>query len=146
MGQTDGASSGRNTRQKSLILSCLKVLDQEHITADGLVELLKSRKTPVAKSTVYRFLSQLEESGLVRRYILSDSQSACYQFVGGDKPCMRHYHMMCLECGGIVHFESGALSDALSHVSEAEGFVIDGGKTVFYGLCSSCARDGDCRI
>ena len=133
------AASGRNTRQKSLILDCLRELGQEHITAERLVEQLKERKTPVAKSTVYRFLSQLESGGLVRRYVLTDSQSACYQFVGGDEMCMRHYHLMCQSCGRIVHFESGLLAGTLSGIASKGGFSIDGGKTVFYGLCGECA-------
>jgi Fe2+ or Zn2+ uptake regulation protein len=54
------------------MLDCLRAARGEHVTADGLVDALKAGGTPVARSTVYRFLASLEESGDVRKYLTSE--------------------------------------------------------------------------
>jgi len=128
----------RNTKQKALILDCMKDHNGEHITAEEIIDILKTNETPVAKSTVYRYLSQLEESGLVRKYLLTENQPACYQFICENTICQEHYHLMCQSCGQIVHFENSALQGLFESINSTDGFIIDGRRTVFYGLCKSC--------
>ncbi|MDR3165234.1 MAG: transcriptional repressor [Synergistaceae bacterium] len=132
----------RNTKQKKLILDCLVSDSGHHFTADEIVDILKSRRTPVAKSTVYRALAMLEESGEVRKYFLSEFNSACYQFVADPKACAEHYHLMCVACGKVVHFESAELRRAFQAIRSAQkpgGFFVDGLRTVFYGRCGECS-------
>jgi Fur family ferric uptake transcriptional regulator len=140
------ACAPRNTRQKNLILDCLKSSGRRHVTAEEVVDTLNSLGTPVAKSTVYRFLASLEEVGLVRKYILEEGCPACYQFVDRAGACAEHYHLMCMDCGRIVHFENSGLRDALKGARErvsGRKFSIDGPRTVFYGTCPEClALDG----
>lgn len=128
----------RKTKQKSLILSCLGDAAEGHVTAEHIVDELKAKGTPVAKSTVYRYLAQLEESGEVRKYLLSEGSPACYQFIGECESCFEHYHLMCQTCGQIVHFENEALQEIFSGMRERAGFHIDGSRTVFYGVCEEC--------
>ncbi len=129
----------RNTKQKEWILNCLKEYRGDHITAEEIVDILKTKKTPVSKATVYRFLSFLAESGVVRKYLVSDNQSACYQFIGENKECQAHYHLICDMCGQIVHFENVELSTFLNKFNAKSEFSIDGAKTAFYGKCRACA-------
>jgi Fur family ferric uptake transcriptional regulator len=121
-------------------------MGRRHVTADEVVDTLKSLGTPVAKSTVYRFLSSLEEGGHVRKYILAEGCPACYQFVDRAGACAEHYHLMCRECGRIVHFENAELKQALNGACERRSgrkFSIDGPRTVFYGTCPEClSSDG----
>ena len=136
-----GKRACRNTRQKKLILDCLASDAEHHFTADEIVDILKSRRTPVAKSTVYRSLGMLEESGEVRKYFLSEFNSACYQFVSDAEACAEHYHLMCVSCGRVVHFESAELGRAFQEIKSAQkpgGFFVDGRRTVFYGRCGEC--------
>lgn len=137
-----GMGTVRNTRQKALILACLKNSGGAHLTAEEIGDMLKARCTPVAKSTVYRYLSQLEACSQVRKYTLSDGQSACYQYIGHDGACMEHYHLMCKTCGEVVHFDSAALGAMFASLRDQNGFSIDGRRTVFYGLCGKCTRAG----
>lgn len=132
-------NAARNTKQKALILDCLKSWDAEHVTAEEIVDRLKERGTPVAKSTVYRYLAQLEEGGEVRKYLLAEGAPACYQFVG-EGPCAEHYHLMCQACGEIVHFSSPELERVLGKVNDDGGFRVDGVRTVFYGTCCRCTK------
>ncbi|MDR0764415.1 MAG: transcriptional repressor [Synergistaceae bacterium] len=134
----------RNTRQKKLILDCLASDAGRHFTADEIVDILKSEGAPVAKSTVYRSLAALEASGEVRKYFLSEFSSACYQFVADAKACAEHYHLMCVSCGKVVHFESAELGRAFREIESAQtpgGFFVDGRRTVFYGRCGECPAE-----
>ena len=130
--------SERNTKQKSVILKCLQEKSGEHMTADDIIDFLKKKKMPVAKATVYRYLARLEESGLVKKYIISEQQPACYQYLGGNEPCMSHFHLMCQVCGQIEHFENDNLQKMFGDIKTNDGFFIDGRKTVFYGTCKTC--------
>jgi Fur family ferric uptake transcriptional regulator len=119
---------------------------KRHVTAEEIVDELKALGTPVAKSTVYRFLASLEECGEVRKYLLKEGSPACYQFIGGVGSCAEHYHLMCKECGGIVHFESAELQRVLKNARGHAGggrFRIDGPRTVFYGTCPECLGEDD---
>jgi Fur family ferric uptake transcriptional regulator len=130
----------RNTKQKNLILDCLKTSEKNHVTADEIIDVLKARGTPVAKSTVYRFLASLEESGDVRKYVIAEGSPACYQFIDKGGACVEHYHLMCKDCGGIVHFENAELQAILEKLS------VDGPRTIFYGTCSNCVQFGEEQI
>lgn len=132
----------RNTRQKSLVLDALRQTGGRHVTAGGLYALLEQNGTPVPHSTLYRCLSALETGGLVRRYALPDSPSACYQALENADVCRAHYHLLCRLCGGLVHFESLPLTDSLNALCETEGLTVDMEKTVFHGACQACARKG----
>ena len=135
----------RNTKQKALILDCLRESGEGHVTAEEIIDFLKAKGPPVAKSTVYRYLLQLEESGEVRKYLLAEGTPACYQFIGESGPCLEHYHLMCQSCGQIVHFEDAELQKFFGRMQEKAGFHIDGSRTVFYGLCGSCLEGVETR-
>ena len=136
----DGIKNIRNTKQKNIILEYIKEKSGVHMTADDIADALKSKKMPVAKSTVYRYLAYLEEAGLVRKYIVSEQQPACYQYLGNDETCMEHFHLMCQLCGQIEHFETDVFQKIFEDIKKKEGFFIDGRKTVFYGTCKSCTK------
>ena len=137
----DGGESRRGTRQKALILDCLKKTEGEHVTAEELVDRLKSAGTPVGKATVYRYLGELEDGSRVRRYLAPENGPACYQYLGENSICNQHYHLLCEACGNIVHFDSDSLEKVFKQLGRKNGFSIDQTKTVFYGACRDCTRN-----
>lgn len=126
----------RKTRQRALLLECLREAEEEHITASYLMEQLMEKGTPVGKSTVYRFLDALEREGIICKYLVSKNEPACYQLVGGKVP---HYHMLCEFCGTLVHFENKELEHLLEILGNGD-FLIEGDKSVFYGHCKECLK------
>ena len=140
MGEKTSAEgeSRRNTRQKATILDCLKKTEARHVTADELADLLKVAGTPVGKATVYRYLTELEENGRVIRYGAVENGPACFQFIGENSLCNRHYHLLCETCGDIVHFESDRLGKVFKELGANNGFSINQTKIVFYGTCEIC--------
>ena len=83
-----------NTKQRELILKYLCEKEGEHVKAEDILEYLKNNDTPVGKSTVYRYLENLVEQNLVRKYTIEEGKGACYQFTGNDSThhCKEHYH------------------------------------------------------
>ncbi len=130
----------RNTRSKALILQSLEALGGRHITAEELFDMLKEKSTPVAKSTLYRFLSQLEQDGLVKKYFVGENSCACYQFVGKNSDCHEHFHLLCRQCGEITHFENPSLEKLIKNLDNANDFSIDIKDSPFYGTCKTCMR------
>ena len=131
----------RNTRQKDRITVCIGEYADGHFTAEELIDALKAQGTPVARATVYRHLNAMEEDGLLRKYHLAEGAPACYQVVDEEAGCLEHFHLMCIVCGEIVHFEDEVLSRHFHVLAREGGMRIDGGKTVFYGKCANCARN-----
>lgn len=126
------------TRQSEQILEYIKQHADSHLTADAIAEALKNSR--VGKTTVYRHLEKLCGEGLVRKYILQEGKSACYQYAGGDC-CHSHFHLKCLKCSCLIHLECEHLDGIEKHISEHHGFRIDSSRTVFYGLCDKCAAE-----
>lgn len=126
----------RKTRQRALLLDCLKESYEEHVTASYLMKQLMEKGTPVGKSTVYRFLDALEKEGIICKYLVSKNEPACYQLVEKKTP---HYHMLRESCGALVHFENKELEYLLEVLGNGD-FSIEGDKSIFYGHCKECLK------
>ena len=129
---------GYNTKQQELILDCLKKSNSVHLTAEDVYSRLKSDGSGVGRTTVYRHLDRLTESGIVRRFTIGDNNSACYQYSGASNECHEHYHLKCSECGKLFHIKCEFLDELAKHIYDDHKFVLDGTKTVLYGLCEAC--------
>ena len=57
------------------------------------------------KSTVYRLVAKLVESGCVRRLSDPATREITYQFIGSGS-CAEHLHLKCVGCGKLIHHRS----------------------------------------
>ena len=109
-----------------------------HFTADDIIRRLSSSGNNVGKATVYRHLDKLINSGKVRKYIIDEGVSACYEYIGDSHDCHAHYHLKCSQCGELLHVKCEYLDEVKSHILEHHGFIISTEKTVLYGICEKC--------
>ncbi len=123
-----------NTKQKSLILDCIRNTKGKHFTADDIADALSGQH--VGKTTIYRHLDKLVSDGEVRKYIIDERSCACYQYIGGS--VCGHFHLKCMSCGELIHADCSFLDELSKHIGEEHGFAVDMSKTVFYGTCDSC--------
>ena len=128
---------GYNAKQGDLILRLIRENGGRHLTAEDIVRRLADSGCAVGKSTVYRHLERLTREGTVRRFVLHDGESACYQFAGDG--CCNHYHLKCSRCGRLLHVECEYLDKVSEHIYEHHGFTLSEENTVLYGLCADCA-------
>ena len=108
---------GYHTKQKERILDLLKTCAGEHLTVSDLGKQLEENGTPVGTATIYRYLEQLTEEGVLRKYILDGKSSACYQYLGEHATCQEHFHLKCLSCGTLFHVQCTFLDEMQAHIA-----------------------------
>lgn len=131
--------SAYKTRQKDLILACLREHAGGHITADMVRAHLLQGGMQVGLTTVYRNLERLVQDGIIIKYTGMNSTSASFQFVGNPEEHREHYHLVCLCCGKMEHLDCGIIDEFSAHIRSDHAFTLDNTKTVFYGYCAACA-------
>ena len=119
-------------------MNCLEENKNRHLTADEVYNILISKGISVGRTTVYRRLEKLYEETTVRKFKFDESTSACYQLAQSDEKCRNHYHLKCTVCGKLAHAECGFLDELSEHIFKEHNFIVDGEKTMLYGICESC--------
>ncbi|MBR5308048.1 MAG: transcriptional repressor [Clostridia bacterium] len=126
---------GYKTRQRDIILELLKNNTDTHLSSDEICEMLRSSGERVGATTVYRYLEKLYSEGTVQKYV---TDRARYTYT--EKHCREHFHLKCTECGSLFCADCDFLSQLCNHVKGDHGFTVIPSKTVFYGVCHSCAE------
>ena len=98
--------------------------------------------TQTGKSSVYRNLSQLCKSEIVRSFYSNERQCHLYQYIGTDSTCREHLHEKCVQCGKIEHLDCHISSDFIEHLQKEHGFTIHCSQTILYGICAECRQHG----
>lgn len=126
------------TRQQRAVLACIESCAGGCATATELAELLHQQGQSIGLTTVYRQLEKLEKQGMVHKIVTDEG--ARYQFCD----CHRRGHdcflMKCERCGKVEHVDCDHLGPLYAHMYEAHHFRINPQRTLFYGLCQSCAE------
>ena len=133
------AKAPYRTRQQKAILCYLQSTPGEHHTVASLKNLFDSESVHIGTATIYRQLEKLIDEGLVRKYILENEDSACYEYVGASETqACPHFHCKCEKCGKLIHLTCDELNAIQVHLLENHGFSWNSGKTTFYGICREC--------
>ena len=88
------------------------------------------------KSTVYRLVSELTESGILRRLSDGYTRHCTYQYVG-EGECRGHLHLKCVGCGRLFHLDSELSGELRGRIRASEGFTLDLSELLF-GRCREC--------
>lgn len=127
-----------STRQRAILLEFLMLNRNRQFSIGEIADAVG--KNGIGKSTVYRNMSQLLESGEIRRFRGKDGKSVLYQYLGKNSGCSGHFHLKCNGCGQLFHIDCESVMGIRDHISTHHDFAVDIGSTVFYGLCGSCKR------
>jgi len=129
-----------NTEGRERLVKFLLNNTDRQLTAEEITAALDDEQSGASKSSVYRRLSRLCEEGSVRKFRAEGQNSFVYQYVGaGD--CGHHFHLKCVQCGGLVHLDCHLSDELLEHISSEHHFKIDSGRSILYGLCARCAAN-----
>lgn len=129
------------TRQRADLTAYLMSKAGEHVTAADICKHFEEQGKSIGVTTVYRQLDKMVEEGLVNKYSLDGTTSACYEYIDaehhmdGQVTC---YHCKCEKCGKLIHLHCEEIEQLLEHIHTNHSFVIDPRRTVFYGLCEAC--------
>lgn len=131
-----------NTKQRKIVISCLKTLPGVHVTAGDLYRKLKHDGISIGQTTIYRQLENLVTEGIVNKYIIDENSPACfvYEESSGQKDTDPCFHCKCEQCGKLIHLHCEELAGIAVHLSDAHQFKINPMRTVFYGICEDCQK------
>ena len=126
------------TRQRKTLLDYLSAHADEQLSAQEIAAALA--EDGVSLSAVYRNLAELETEGRLRRTARGSGREAVYQFIGADE-CRGCLHLQCKRCGRTFHMDAAGAEQLKNVVEKTEGFALDKGDTVLYGVCEICRDD-----
>ncbi len=121
----------RNTFQLSLTLDAVLHLSN-HPTADMVYEHVKQQYPQISRTTVYRNLNKLVETGKLHRVKVSDSADRF------DHTQHKHYHFICSKCGDLSDLELEYHDHINAMAQGLGGRRINDHRITFDGLCQKC--------
>ena len=135
----------RNTKQKQLILDCIK-RSGHHMSVEEIYNLIKKHDEKISIATVYRNLRMLEQQGVVIKLYMAEDAPLFYEL--NDSTEHTHHHLVCNKCSAIIDFDEDLLDSLEKTIEEKKGFKIKDHHVVFYGTCSACRKaekDEECK-
>jgi Fur family ferric uptake transcriptional regulator len=115
------------THPRMRILELLENAKSRHVTAEDIYRMLLEQDEDIGLATVYRVLTQFEAAGLVLKHNFEAGQSV-YELDRGQ----HHDHMVDIETGRIVEFESTEIEELQRRIAESMGYVIEDHSLVLY--------------
>lgn len=126
-----------STQQRKALLHYLSEHPDEHLSTRQIAQALAAEK--ISLSAVYRNLAALEAEGKVRRCARPGTREVFYQYTDAA-PCKGVLHMTCTQCGQTVHLSEQTAARLTAQLDEREGFSLDCGETVLFGVCRNCRK------
>ncbi len=134
--------SAYKTKQMDEVRQYMEAREGKHVTVAEICQYFKENNISVGMTTIYRRLDKLVEQGMVTKYVVDGTSSACFEYNGHHETHDDHdcscYHCKCEKCGKIIHLECDEVKDLGEHMLAHHGFQMNYHKTVFYGICQDC--------
>ena len=115
------------THPRMRILQLLEQAKPRHMTAEDIYRLLLDQGEDIGLATVYRVLTQFEAAGLVLKHNFESGQSV-YELDRGQ----HHDHMVDIENGKIIEFESSEIEELQARIAAEHGYQIEEHSLVLY--------------
>ena len=115
------------THPRLRILELLEQSQPGHMTAEDIYRRLLDQGEDIGLATVYRVLTQFEAAGLVLKHNFEAGQSV-YELDRGH----HHDHMVDLDTGRIIEFESGEIEELQRRIAATAGYEIEDHSLVLY--------------
>lgn len=126
------------TQQRGVVADVV-FSSEEHLSVDDIEQRLRDRGDRIGKATIYRTLDLLVRSRLVEEHDFGEGFKR-YEHRLTQQPV--HEHLICLECGKVIEFESIEIHRVESRVKEEHGFSPARHRLEIYGLCRECVDAG----
>ena len=119
------------TKTRCFIINTLHQT-QSHLNADDFYALATKHFPKVGISSIYRNLSQLEESQAIIKHLFQNSYT--YELNLGD----HHDHLICVKCNKILEFIDHEIEKKQILVAKKHNFTILSHTLNLYGICEEC--------
>ena len=128
------------TKQRQRLQEFLEASAGSHFTAADVCAYFRERECPIGMTTVYRRLEELVGNGQVKKYIIDENSSACFEYVGNECGHPFCYHLKCEQCGKLIHLDCREIRELEEHIAKNHKFLVNPMRTVFYGICEQCKK------
>ena len=130
------------TRQMTELLTFLESVQGSHVTVRDICGHFQSVGIAVGTTTIYRNLEKMVKEGMVAKYVVEGTSSACFEYIGTLEGCERSvcYHCKCEKCGKLIHLQCNEVGSLRQHLLEYHDFEMNSLRTVFYGICGECKK------
>ena len=115
------------------ILEVLEKSPNHHLSAEDIYRVLIDQHEEVGVATIYRVLSQFEESGIVQKLNFENNQ-AVYELCGLE----HHDNLVCVKCNKIIEFQDDVIEQHKIQIAKKHGFELTDHSLYLYGLCKDC--------
>lgn len=115
------------THPRMRILQLLEQARTHHMTAEDIYRQLLDQGEDIGLATVYRVLTQFEAVGLVLKHNFESGQSVYEIDRGGH-----HDHMVDIDTGKIIEFESEEIEQLQHKIAAEHGYEIEEHSLVLY--------------
>ncbi len=112
---------------------------EDHLSVDEIEQKLREEDEKLGKATIYRTLDLLVKSKLVEEHDFGEGFKR-YEHRLSRQPV--HEHLICLECGKVIEFQSHDVQKIEAEVTGRYGFKPARHKLEIYGLCQDCHEAG----
>ncbi len=126
--QKQSCKATRNTHQKDAVWQIFSAM-RCHPTAETVFEAVAKEHPGIGRATVYRILNSYLECGKAIKVPVYDGADRY------DITTMPHSHAKCRICGGVEDIETNG---ELPRAYGENGFLIEGGEILYYGVCRKC--------
>ena len=123
-------TGGRYTEQKKVIITELSKL-RHHFDIDDFIEIVRKKDKKASRATVYRFIKQLLEEGLLQK-ITTKAGKVYYEQNFSSK---HHDHIICNHCGKIFELKENKIDHYLEEYCKKLNFIPDYRSLHIYGAC-----------
>lgn len=131
----------RRTKQREVIIKAA-LTTNEHFTADELWEMARKLDKTTSRATLYRTLSLLVESKLLREIDLGRDQTV-YDPNFIDSP--NHNHLICIDCQKVVEFDDPHISLLEDCITRRLGFSPASKSIRIEANCEELRINGFCK-
>ena len=100
---------------------------QHHLSAEDIYRQLLEHGDEIGLATVYRVLTQFEAAGLVLKHNCEGGQ-AVYELDRGG----HHDHMVDVDTGKIIEFESAEIEKLQREIAARHGYILEEHSLVLY--------------
>lgn len=115
------------------ILEVLEKSSNHHLSAEDIYRKLMEQHGEVGVATIYRVLTQFEESGIVNKLNFENNQ-AVYELSNVE----HHDHLVCVKCNEIIEFQDDVIEQHQLQIANKYGFQLTDHSLYLYGLCKTC--------
>ena len=115
------------------ILEVLEKSSNHHLSAEDIYRKLMEQHGEVGVATIYRVLTQFEESGIVHKLNFENNQ-AVYELSNVE----HHDHLVCVKCNKIIEFQDDVIEQHQLQIANKYGFQLTDHSLYLYGLCKTC--------